>query len=77
MDPADFVLEPFTTVERSEVDVTVARAVDVVETFIVEGGEAARQRAGAANEAERSTGAGLRRGDRPGNDEYAVHRFRP
>lgn len=49
MDPADFVLERFTTVERSEIDVTVARAVDVVETFIVEGGDAARQRAGAAN----------------------------
>jgi PTH1 family peptidyl-tRNA hydrolase len=49
MDPADFVLERFTTVERSEMDVTVARAVDVVETFIVEGGDAARQRAGAPN----------------------------
>ena len=49
MDPADFVLERFTTVERSEMDVTVARAVDVVETFIVEGGDAARQHAGAAN----------------------------
>jgi PTH1 family peptidyl-tRNA hydrolase len=49
MDPADFVLERFTTVERSDMDVTVSRAVDVVETFIVEGGDAARQRAGAAN----------------------------
>ena len=49
MDPADFVLKRFTTVERSDMDVTVVRAVDVVETFILEGGDVARQRAGESN----------------------------
>ena len=49
MDPADFVLNRFTTVERSDMDLTVAQAADVVETFILEGGEVARQRAGESN----------------------------
>jgi len=49
VDPADFVLERFTTVERSEMDVTVARAADVVGAFIAGGGDVARQRAGEAN----------------------------
>jgi PTH1 family peptidyl-tRNA hydrolase len=49
VDPADFVLERFTTVERSDMDVTVARAADVVGAFIAGGGDVARQRAGEAN----------------------------
>ena len=39
VDPADFVLNRFTTVERSEMDLTVTLASEVVETFILEGGE--------------------------------------
>jgi PTH1 family peptidyl-tRNA hydrolase len=46
MDPADFVLRPFTKSERPEVDLMVQYAADVVEVFVTEGGDAARQRAG-------------------------------
>ncbi len=48
-DPADFVLRPFTKKEREDIDVTVQLAADVVETFIAEGGDAARQMAGELN----------------------------
>ena len=49
MDPAAFVLERFTTVERSDMDDTVARAGGVVTAFLQGGGDVARQRAGEAN----------------------------
>ena len=48
MDPAEYVLRRFSAVERGEVDFLVAEAVDVLRSFAVEGGEAARQRAGDA-----------------------------
>lgn len=44
--PADYVLKRFPSKERTEMDLTVQLAADVVEVFAVEGGEAARQRAG-------------------------------
>jgi len=50
MDPADFVLRRFATVERDEVAVAVQLAADVVELFATEGGERARQRAGELNQ---------------------------
>ena len=48
-DPADFVLRPFSSQERPEIDVTIQLAADVVETFLTDGGDAARQRAGELN----------------------------
>jgi PTH1 family peptidyl-tRNA hydrolase len=48
-DPADFVLKPFSRREREEIDLVVQYAADVVETFVAEGGDAARQRAGELN----------------------------
>jgi PTH1 family peptidyl-tRNA hydrolase len=36
-DPADFVLRPFASAERDEVEVAVERAADAVETLLVEG----------------------------------------
>jgi PTH1 family peptidyl-tRNA hydrolase len=48
-DPADFVLRPFRKEEREEIDLVVQYAADVVETFVTEGGEAARERAGELN----------------------------
>lgn len=53
MDPAAYVLKRFSAKERPEIDVAVQIAADVVEVFLAEGGEAARQRAG-----EMSAGAG-------------------
>ncbi len=50
VDPADFVLGRFGTSERVDIDVTIARAIDVVERFIVAGGEDARQFAGELND---------------------------
>lgn len=49
MDPADYVLRPFSKREREEIDVVVQFAADVIEVFVIEGGEAARQRAGELN----------------------------
>lgn len=46
MDPADFVLRRFTGKEQPEADLMVQLAADVVERFIVEGGEAAQQLTG-------------------------------
>ena len=46
MDPASFVLRRFTKKERVEVDLMMQWAADVVERFIVEGGEAAKQSTG-------------------------------
>ena len=48
-DPADFVLRPFTSHERPEIDVTIQLAADLIETFVADGGDAARQRAGELN----------------------------
>ena len=48
-DPAAFVLKPFAKAEREEIDVTIQFAADVVEVFVREGGEAARQQAGELN----------------------------
>jgi PTH1 family peptidyl-tRNA hydrolase len=46
MDPADFVLRRFTAKEQPEVDLMLQLAADVVEAFIVDGGEAAQQLTG-------------------------------
>lgn len=46
MDPASFVLRRFTKKERVEVDLMMQWAADVVERFIIEGGEAAKQSTG-------------------------------
>jgi PTH1 family peptidyl-tRNA hydrolase len=48
MDPADFVLRPFSAKERPDVDLLVAAAADVLRTFIAGDGEQARQAAGEA-----------------------------
>lgn len=45
-DPAVFVLQRFTKIERPEIDVIVVRSGDVVAEFIRDGGEAARALAG-------------------------------
>jgi len=50
VDPADFVLGRFAASERGDIDVTIARAADVIERFIVHGGEDARQFAGELND---------------------------
>lgn len=50
MDPADFVLKRFSPAEREDIDVAVYRATDVIDRFIDEGGEAARQFAGELND---------------------------
>ena len=50
MDPADFVLSTFSRSERSDVDVSVYRAAEVIERFIVTGGEETRQFAGELND---------------------------
>jgi PTH1 family peptidyl-tRNA hydrolase len=49
MDPADFVLRPFTRAERPEMDVVVELAADVAEVFLAAGGDAARRVAGDLN----------------------------
>ena len=49
MDPADFVLRRFYDRERTDVDLMVAEAADVLKVFGAEGGDAARQAAGEAN----------------------------
>jgi len=48
MDPADFVLRRFTPTERTDVDLLVDAAADVLRSFAGEGGDAATQRAGEA-----------------------------
>ena len=48
-DPADFVLSRFASAERDDIGVAVYRATDVIERFIVAGGEDARQFAGEQN----------------------------
>ena len=48
MDPADFVLRRFTPTERTDVDLLVDAAADVLRSFASEGGDAATQRAGEA-----------------------------
>lgn len=49
MDPADFVLSRFKKAERPDIDVSVYRAAEVIERFIVEGGEETRQFTGEQN----------------------------
>jgi PTH1 family peptidyl-tRNA hydrolase len=49
MDPADFVLSRFKKAERPDIDVSVYRAADVIERFIVGGGEETRQFTGELN----------------------------
>lgn len=46
MDPADFVLRRFSAAEAVDAGVMIQRGADVVERFVAEGGEAARQFAG-------------------------------
>ncbi len=50
VDPADFVLSRFRSTERDGIDVTIARAGDVIERFIVSDGDDARQFAGELND---------------------------
>lgn len=57
MNPADYVLRPFPTAERPEVDLTVQYGADVIEEFVAAGGDAASQLAG-----ESGTAAGGRQG---------------
>jgi len=51
MDPADFVLRRFTKKEQPEIDLLIQRAADVVELFVTEGSDAARQATGDPAEA--------------------------
>lgn len=46
MDPADFVLRRFTKEEQPEAELMVVHAVDVIERFVVQGGESAQQLTG-------------------------------
>lgn len=46
MDPAGYVLRRFTKREQPDVDIMIQQAVDVVERFITDGGEAAQQLTG-------------------------------
>jgi peptidyl-tRNA hydrolase, PTH1 family len=48
-DPADYVLERFGSRERPDAELTAQYAADLVEVFVTEDGEAARQRAGEMN----------------------------
>jgi PTH1 family peptidyl-tRNA hydrolase len=50
VDPADFVLSTFSRSEQPDVDVSVYRAADVIERFIVSGGDDARQFTGELND---------------------------
>jgi PTH1 family peptidyl-tRNA hydrolase len=50
VDPADYVLGRFAKVELPTVQGCLIKAVDVIETFAVEGGDAARQKAGELND---------------------------
>ena len=50
IDPADFVLGRFRSVERDEIAHTVDRAGEVIERFISSGGDNARQFAGQLND---------------------------
>lgn len=49
VDPAVFVLKPFSKRERPEIDLMIEQAADVIEAFIGVGGERARQVAGDLN----------------------------
>ncbi|HHC09235.1 MAG TPA: aminoacyl-tRNA hydrolase [Actinobacteria bacterium] len=49
MDPADYVLSRFSKAERRVVDLVVDDAAEVAAVFVVDGGEAARRRAGELN----------------------------
>ena len=46
MDPAAYVLRRFASRERPNVDVMVVEAVDLIETYLTEGPEIARQESG-------------------------------
>ena len=48
-DPADYVLESFGSKERPEAELMAVLAADLVEVFVADGGEAARERAGELN----------------------------
>jgi PTH1 family peptidyl-tRNA hydrolase len=50
MEASDFVLSKFSRSEQPEVDVSVYRAADVIERFIVHGGDDARQFTGELND---------------------------
>ncbi|MEZ5176453.1 MAG: aminoacyl-tRNA hydrolase [Acidimicrobiia bacterium] len=49
VDPADFVLDRFRPDERESITVTAYRGAEVIESFVVDGGERARQHAGELN----------------------------
>ena len=76
MDAADYVLGRFGASERDTVDVAVYRAADVVESFITDGGDRARQFAGGIERLgdSRLGGAGgrIRWGDRSRYNELSV-----
>lgn len=48
-DPADFVLRRFSKVEQPLIDQAIVRAADIVERFVVDGGDVARRLAGESN----------------------------
>jgi len=50
MDPAAYVLGKFTRSQRPDADVSVYRAAEVIQRFIIAGGEDARQFAGELND---------------------------
>ncbi len=50
IDPADYVLARFGAKERGDIDVTIARAADVIGRFIGSGGDDARQFGGELND---------------------------
>ena len=50
MDPADFVLSRFNRSERSDIDVSVYRAAEVIGCFIATGGEETRRFTGELND---------------------------
>jgi PTH1 family peptidyl-tRNA hydrolase len=50
IDPADYVLGRFAKVEQATIEDSIIKASQVVETFALDGGEAARQKAGELND---------------------------
>ncbi len=49
MDPADFVLRRFASKEQPEIDLLIELAADVVERFVVDGGQAAQHLTGSSS----------------------------
>jgi PTH1 family peptidyl-tRNA hydrolase len=49
IDPADFVLRRFSKVEQPQIEDAIVGAAAIVERFVIDGGEVARQAAGESN----------------------------